>query len=175
MNIVATGIGYWRIIATCGGCSIRSPILGINQCPDLHLRSLADSFAAAACRRLSYIVKRFIVVASWRQFVAPQSPVQLPLPATLQPPSPSPFRSPVAAADFDSSHSARCMCRRHDDDAHLTTTVMLIGCFVNTNLVNDVACVYVCVRGGGEGNWELRQIAVDCQARTVGDPRCQLP
>lgn len=30
------------------------------------------------------------------------------------------------------------MCLRHDD-AHLTTTVMLIGCFVNTNLVNDVA------------------------------------
>lgn len=143
-NVLAHYCHVWRTLIA------RSPSLCINPYPDLS-GSSAGSFAASACRRLSYIVKRFIVVGSWRQFVAP--PVKDSATTSTSPPStpslsPSLFQSLAAAAAISADCDSRCMCRRHDD-AHLTTTVMLIGCFVNTNLVNDVARWVV---GGEWGN-----------------------
>lgn len=154
----------------------RSPSLSRNPYPDLS-DSSAGSFAASACRRLSYIVKRFIVVGSWRQFVAP--PVAASATTST---STSTFTIPtinsisIAISVSVSGCSCCCCCwlwfkvyvpaarRRSLDD----------NCYAYRMLCEYEFGQWCCQMGGW---WvgQPGQIAVDCQARTVGDPRCQLP
>lgn len=139
----------------------RSPCFCINPCADPS-GSPADSFAAAACRRLSYIVKRFIVVGSWRQFVAPRPPsrdfsnhVQLQLPFH--------FSLRLQLLTVIQGVCVPAARRRSLDD----------NCYAYRMLCEYEFGQRCCQMG--ERGWGPGQIAVDCQARTVGDPRCQVP